>query len=330
MYSDDDLASAVKAGVMTEDTAAAFRSHVEALRRVPAVDEEYVRLVAGFNDIFVVIACSLLLLAVRSIAGLWIPWLGAAALAGTAWALAEFFVRKRKMALPAILLLVAFVGGVFSSGREAFDNALVGAALAAVASWLHWRRFKVPITVAAGSAAVVAGIALTLLGTPEGRAWLTPLVLLAGVAVFVVAMRWDASDVQRQTRRSDVAFWLHLLAAPLLVHPVVATLGLLDATPRVSHAYLVIALYAAITYVSLAIDRRALMVSALAYVLYVFTKLLQQHGVVNLNFASVALVLGSALLLLSAFWHRARAYALRFCPQALRRFLPPHARASTT
>jgi hypothetical protein len=30
-------------------------------------------------------------------------------------------------------------------------------------------------------------------------------------------MWWDSSDRARLTRRSDVAFWLHLLAAPMIV-----------------------------------------------------------------------------------------------------------------
>ena len=37
----------------------------------------------------------------------------------------------------------------------------VSAAVAAVAAWLHWRRFHVPITVAAGAAAV-AGMFLAI------------------------------------------------------------------------------------------------------------------------------------------------------------------------
>jgi hypothetical protein len=45
------------------------------------------------------------------------------------------------------------------------------------------------------------------------------------LVVFGIALRWDASDRERRTRRADVAFWLHLLAAPLLVHPVFTTLG---------------------------------------------------------------------------------------------------------
>ena len=58
---------------------------------------------------------------------------------------------------------------------------------------------------------------------------------------------------------------------------------------------------------ALAIDRRALLVSALAYVLYAMQQLFRQFGAVELNVALTALVIGSALLLLSAFWHQARA-----------------------
>ena len=57
---------------------------------------------------------------------------------------------------------------------------------------------------------------------------------------------------------------------------------------------------------ALAIDRRALLVSALAYVLYALNRLFEQFGAVELNVALTALVIGSALLMLSAFWHQAR------------------------
>ena len=67
MYSEDDLSSAVAAGVLTEASAEAFRAHVEQRQRSSAVDEEHFRLVTGFNDIFVVIACVLLL---ASLAGI--------------------------------------------------------------------------------------------------------------------------------------------------------------------------------------------------------------------------------------------------------------------
>ncbi len=65
------------------------------------------------------------------------------------------------------------------------------------------------------------------------------------------------------------------------------------------------------------------MVSALAYVLYVFTTLLKSYGVVSLSFAITALAIGSALLLLSAFWHAIRAVVLRVYPPAVLEKLAP-------
>ena len=54
----------------------------------------------------------------------------ALAVAVTSWGLAEYFTRQRRMALPSIVLLLAFVGGVFEAPdpaaavrayRRAFD-----------------------------------------------------------------------------------------------------------------------------------------------------------------------------------------------------------------
>jgi hypothetical protein len=196
---------------------------------------------------------------------------------------------------------------------------VVASALAALAAWLHWRRFRVPITVAAGAAAGVALAVFTIQWLlPGGADWLALLLFCAGVVVFACALRWDASDRRRQTRRSDVAFWLHLLAAPLLVHPLFANVSEFGHAPGIAQMALVLAAYVAIGVVSLAINRRALMVSALGYVLYAFTALLKDSGVVDLGFAVTALVIGSALLLLSAFWHPCRERVLRWLPSAQR------------
>ncbi|WP_432722142.1 hypothetical protein R0381_001850 [Jeongeupia wiesaeckerbachi] len=340
MYTDDDLTDAVAAGILSQDTATAFRDHVSARRHTPVADEEQFRLITGFNDIFVVIACVLLLVSVSWIGGAATPLLGALASAATAWGLAEFFVRQRRMALPAIVLLLAFAGNVFSAGLtlggmvaagrpdQLFDNApgviAFASLLAGAATWLHWRRFQVPITIACGAAAAVACVIALIRATiPAVENAMTPLLLLAGLAVFAFAMRWDASDTTRQTRRSDVAFWLHLLAAPLLVHPVFLSLGVTDGNVGIPQAVAVVVLYVGIALVSLCIDRRALMVSALGYVLYAFSALLKQYGVVSLGFATTALLIGAALLLLSAFWQPSRALLIGQLPVALQRRLAP-------
>jgi hypothetical protein len=324
-YTDEDLDSAVAAGVLDADAASALRRHVAAGRRLPSADEEHFRLVTGFNDIFVVVAGSLLLLALYWIGNAWHTWFGALLAAAAAWALAEFFVRRRRMALPAIVLLLAFVGAVFvgvlaATSRDT-SGVVAAATIAAAAAGLHWLRFRVPITVAAAMAAVVVAVIALWLALVPGT-YVAGLLFGCGLVVFGIALRWDASDRERRTRRADVAFWLHLLAAPLLVHPVFTTLGSWGGGIDGWRPLAVLMMYIGIGLVSLWIDRRALMVSALGYVLYAFSALLQNSGLVTLGFALTALVVGCALLLLSAFWQRSRAATLPWLPATWRRYVP--------
>jgi hypothetical protein len=329
VFTEEDLQSAVQAGAVSAEAAEALRQHTQSRRTTPVVDEEHFRLITGFNDVFVVIACVLLLVSVAWIGNALAPWVGGLAVAACAWGLAEFFVRRRHMALPAIVLLVAFVGGLFGSlVSSSVDHkgvmGVVAAFVVALGAWLHWKRFHVPITVAAGSAALVGAVWLLLLEIfPALKEWFVPLALVCGLVVFYVALRWDASDTARQTGRSDVAFWLHLLAAPLLVHPLFTSLVVSGDGVALGGAAVVLLAYAAIAVVSLVIDRRALMVSALGYVLYAFSALLKQYGSVSLGFAMTALVIGSALLLLSAFWHSTRAALLRQVPVGVQRYIAP-------
>jgi len=348
MYSEQDLLSAVDAGAISPEAAAAFRNHTAALRATPSVDEEHFRLLTGFNDIFVSIAAALLLAALGWLgADAWSP-LGGAAVAAGAWGLAEYFTRTRRMALPSILLLLAFVGGIagtlialvaenggvlertidgMASDRAKFASvgaiAAVVAAVTAAGAWLHWRRFMVPITVAAGAVAVVGVVMALILGSVPGATdAMVPLVLVAGLGMFAFAMRWDMSDRERRTRRSDVAFWLHLAAAPMIAHSVFQMIGVFDAAISVPMALLVVALYIVFAAVALAVDRRALLVSSLAYVLYALISLFRTAGSVELSAALTGLVIGSALLLLSAFWHRARGSVVALTGSLANR-LPP-------
>jgi uncharacterized integral membrane protein len=361
MYSQQDLDDAVASGVITAEAADALRAHIEGQRSTAIPDEEQFRLITGFNDIFVSIAAAILLFAVGWIgqsigqsAGLMISehgeggpsFLAPLAVAATAWPLALFFTARRRMALPSILLLLAFVGGVLMTsafglvqtiGPDRFNDndqllpATVGgisAAVAAGAAWLHWRRFHVPITVAAGAAAV-AGLFLAVVvaivqpgDTESAKNLILGFVLLLGIGVFLFAMWWDASDRTRTTRRADVAFWLHLLAAPMIAHPVFTLIGLNNGAVGTGEALLVVGLYVLFGLTALAIDRRALLVSALAYVLYALTELFKQFGAVELNVALTALIIGSALLLLSAYWHQARGLVVRRLPSNLQERLP--------
>ncbi len=376
MYSQDEINSAVAAGALTQEAADALRAHAETIRARPVTDEEHFRLINSFNDIFVAIGIVILLVAAgaigQAIGGAMLPapdWpmtevtdqeierisaarnrtdalqllLAALLVAGASWPLAEFFTGKRRMALPSIILLVSFVGGVFvgsmgiggllaGTGNDA-EAALfiLGAGLISMAAaWLHWRRFKVPITVAAGAAAAAASffglVSSVLIGVldVDAEIWLLPLVFIAGLAIFALAMRWDMSDPTRETRRADVAFWLHLLAAPMIAHPVFSATGVIEneADVGVLGAASVLAIYVIFGLVALAIDRRALLVSALIYVLAALAFLFEQFGAVELTFALTALVIGSALLTLSAYWSPIRRTIVGGLPENLQAKLP--------
>src|SRR5690606_4441479 len=146
---------------------------------------------------------------------------------------------------------------------------------------------------------------------------------IAGLAIFALAMRWDMSDRGRTTQRADVAFWLHLTAAPMIAHSLFHLLGVFEGNEMgIGKAVMVIALYVAFGLVALTIDRRALLVSSLAYVLFALYALFHKAGAVDLSAAVTALVLGSARLLLSALWHRARAWIGGGLPDALTDCLP--------
>jgi hypothetical protein len=360
MYSETDIDAAVASGALTPAAAQALRDSVAATRQTPSVDEESFRLVTGFNDIFVAIAAILLLVAVGWIGtslgqalspapipasfGESVPlWFGSRSLASgllvviASWGLAEYFTKRRHMALPSILLLGSFVYGVATAlfgvavlatgGLEqpqvfAAAGVVVGS-LVAGAAWLHWQRFHVPITIAALTGALVATLLSLLLAlVPRAEGSLLWLLLAAGLGVFAFAMGWDMSDRTRTTRRSDVAFWLHLSYAPMIAHPVFNLLGVLRGDAGPGQAVLVLALYALFGLVALAVDRRALLVSGLLYVLIALARLFQQAGAVGLNVALTALVIGSVLLMLSAFWAVARRAVVARLPADLQTRLP--------
>ena len=338
MYSDADLTDAVANGAITAEAADALRTFVARRQATSPADEEQFRLLTGFNDIFVSIATVLLLTSAWWLAEAVAPILGAATLAILSWALAEYFTRRRRMALPSILLLASFTFGVFSVGlglaarfipHGMGPNAntwpiVVGAAVAILATMAHWRRFHVPITIAAGAIATVGAAIAVLLGIwPNLERGTMAAVLICGIGVFALAMWWDMSDRARTTRRSDVAFWLHLSAAPLIVHPAFQLLGLLDNEGTdLGRAAVAVGVYGVLAVVALVVDRRALLVSALFYVLYAISALLKAAGVLSFSLALTALVAGSALLLLSAFWHPTRRAVLSILPAGLRARVP--------
>lgn len=330
MYTDEDLNLAIDKGIFTGSSVKEFRALISSLNNSPSVDEENFRLIGGFNDVFVVIACALLLFS-----SLWAlnfstdnKSMGFLVFTILSWLLSEFFVRKRRMALPAIALLLSFVGGVFALSIFSLETVsefsfITASAISTIAAYIHWLRFKVPITVAVGTAAIVGFLVLLTVKTfPDAKDWFLMILFLCGFTSFVFAMYWDSSDTSRITRKSDVAFWLHLLAAPLIIHPIFSGLGVLEGNESLMSIVVVLILYLLMTLISIAIDRRAFMVSSLVYVLYALSSLIKTYGGVGYSFALTGVFIGGALLLLSAYWHRVRSQLVSRLPGSIRNYLP--------
>ena len=321
MYSDDDLNLAVKNEIFTQASVDDFRQSFSSLKNTPRVDEENFRLIGGFNDIFVVIACALLLFSSFFALKLINHSLSFFVLVALSWGLSEFFVLKKKMSLPAILLLIAFVGGIFAIISP--FSTIAAAAASTIAAYVHWLRFKVPITIAAGTLAAIGVIISGILSIfPSSKDWIFIILAGCGIASFFLAMYWDSADITRTTRKSDVAFWLHLASAPLIIHPIFSGLGVLDGNESLITLFFVIVLYILMTLISITIDRRAFMVSSLAYVLYALSTIIKTYGGVGYSFALTGVFMGAVLLLLSAFWHVARKYLVSKLPQKITTYIP--------
>lgn len=344
------LREAVARGIITGDEALALDRLARESGAAPDEprDEERLHVVTGFADIFVTLGLALFL---GTSAHLGVQHLGQAGgyalVAAEAWLLAEVFTRRRRMALPSIVLLVVFTLATYQAagfifigpetnamrGDTLFDHIvrghpearpLIGAGLVTlVLVGLHYRRFRVPITVAAGVAAMIALLFGLVAGFDPFFAHdrLPWLVAVAGLGTFALAMRFDLADPGRLTRRTDIAFWLHSLAAPMIVHPILSGLTTGQGSGLAS-ATLGLVIVVGLACIALVTDRRAILVSGLIYAGLSFSELFSAVGFGGNVLPLSLLTLGAFVLLLSAGWHPLRARILRILPRPWAARLP--------
>ncbi|AHB47272.1 hypothetical protein W911_00835 [Hyphomicrobium nitrativorans NL23] len=336
MIRNEHLDLAVAQGILTADQAERLRTLAKGgdadannARDHANPDDERFRLIGGFNDVFVTIGIALLVsgLFTLSRAFHFEPGFGVFCVAA-AWGLSEFFARKMRLALPSIALaLMLALGSAFGGGELGHlissEFAPIASALAVVlGAVLHERRFGVPVNWAIGA----VGLSFALVYTASlmvDHAWYLLFALL-GLAIFVVALRIDATDITRETRRSDIAFWLHLVAAPMIVH---GTIPLLIGAPEgmnVAQAVAVLGIYAVLGLVAIVIDRRALLVSGLLYAGVALGYLLNENVETSFGSSLTLLALAVIVLGLSAGWRTIRRALIPLLPLgALKQSIPP-------
>lgn len=156
--------------------------------------------------------------------------------------------------------------------------------------------------------------------------------LICGLMVFAVAVALDLHDRERRTVWSDCAFWLHVVSAPMLVHPlfIMATgqdvvFGNIE--PDANATIMLGVLIAGFVYVALAIDRRSLLVPTLAYfgslgIYYLVNSTANTTGIPP--FALILLVVGALIITFGAGWQHIRRLIVRpTLPTSVLNKLPP-------
>ncbi|WP_206073687.1 hypothetical protein [Mesorhizobium sophorae] len=156
--------------------------------------------------------------------------------------------------------------------------------------------------------------------------------LICGLIVFATGVAFDIYDRDRRKIWSDCAFWLHVVSAPMLVHPlfIMATgqnVVFGHIAPDANATIMLTILILGFLYVALAIDRRSLLVPTLAYfgslgIYYLLNSASDSTGVPP--FALILVVVGALIILFGAGWQRIRRIVVKpTLPAAVIRRLPP-------
>jgi hypothetical protein len=360
-----DLEAAVAQGVLTPAQVEALRG-IAAGRQpqagapgpAPGGDNERFRLLLGFNDVFFAIGVVLLGLGLAFFLGS--SRAGSLLAAALMWGVAEVLVRGRRLVLPGMAIaafLIAFVFlavdvdwgrvreitgmslplGALRTGQSTpwalapAATVAVKALAAAAAATAFYVRFRLPFALLLIACGLVGAVDLAVAGIVlDGAPAASSLVLLAcGIAVFAAAMAYDLADRERTTRHADCAFWLHLLAAPLIVHALIGMVtpllqqGTLALGARTSAA--ILAIVAVLTIVAIVVDRRALFVSALSYLgIVIGSAIAGATGTATgKSVSATLLILGAIVIGLGLGWQGARRAIARLLPAGVLGRLPP-------
>jgi hypothetical protein len=308
-------------------------------------ESEAPRFIRGFHDVLITIG---LVIGLTGLGGLW----SLLAVIPAVIALSEILVLRQRLALPAVALTLAFAGASSFAVASLLEGKLgdwewvaMSFAPFLMLSIYYWR-YRAPISLAlaaiSGFAAIVFFIGAALMHWTGNdllfvsQPWLiSALIGLFALASFATALHFDLSDRARVTRRSDVAFWLHLAAAPALLYTVISLVFLRDPnaswfadSTTLGQATAIVAAVAALMLTGILLDRRAFVTSGLLSFGYAFKILLDEGGVSGLFASSETLIfvilsaVGAVVLSLGIGWKALRTRLLAILPIAVRDRLP--------
>ena len=335
------------------------------LYQVSETRDEPFRLLRGFRDIFIALGIAFLAVGATVLytsshtsalfyfgpafsdydwyAGFWPAIASAAVLLAIGIAIAEIVTRKLRLPLSSLVLslAIAYWAGLFGvqclaplaslldqSKTPSFPIGIAGFFLSAfIGISLFYLRYRLPFVMLVVAGTLV-GLGLSVISSlwPEFASQNLRFVIGGlGALVFVVAMNFDLKDRLRITRFSEIAFWLHLLAAPLMIHSFLRTHSLAQ-----NDVPLILTVFAILTFIALVIDRRAVLVSSLVYMGGAFVQIVLALGLQgSMLFAVPILSIGVLVVVLGIGWTPLRRLVLSITPSAITDRVPPIAVVNT-
>jgi len=266
--------------------------------------EEPLKFIRSFGDVFITLGVVLLVIAINmtDLSGYYYLLPAAGFIVVSEW-----LVRVRKLALPGIAILLAIL--YFVNKAIAFDHenaSTMGIAILSLTSLLYYLRYRMPFSLLPLAAGIVAIIIIQIgLDVLEN-----PIIFVGlGSVVFIIAMFFDSKDTTRVSHLSDSAFWLHLLAAPLIVHGAMVSM-LVSEQPWIqsmNKEMLMVIFFTGFFLLALLVDRRALLISTQLYAIYALTQLLQNQLSSGQNIVMYVMMgLGLFVIFFGTYWYLAR------------------------
>jgi len=307
------------------------------------LDEPF-ELFRGFNEVFIVIGLLILYggwMGVVGVSGLVggsptgaFTVVSMALSLGLIAFLAQYFTLTRRMVAPSITLVIMFalcawtLGGAVSNlinpkATDAFvglytaEDVTTQAIVTLIALGAYFWKFRVPFTLLIMAVAVyVAAFAATISGGADlssptevfrlsANGPFAVITLVLGLIGLAIALRFDMSDPHRVSRRSQNAFWLHVIAAPAIVNTIALTL--FSAQSIIAMALLFVFVLAMAAF-AIIIDRRSFLISAFGYMIALSVTVLEDSGFMTM------LLLGILLVYMGAKWEAIRGSLMRTLP----------------
>ena len=263
------------------------------------------------------------------------------------WLFSHYFTLKRRMKLPSMMLASVFavslidlmmvISGEVLDKSNLFSsvNFLALGLIGVLGMGLYFYKFRLPFAIfilglfgfviMMSTAYMIDGknvleFSFSILFDLRESAVFAFGSLFFGLLAFSFGIYFDIKDPYRVSRFSQTGFWMHVLAAPLIVNTFLSTAYNIGGTLGYLLSFL---LFGIISFISLVIDRRSFLTAGLGYLTMIVWSAIK-YLTPDLNFVMTMIVLGVVVTALGSWWGHLRTWIMLLLPEfPLKGRLPP-------